>query len=237
MKLKDKIIILTGASSGLGKAIAKALVQKKATVYGLGRNAEKLKELKAELGNQFHSVKLDITDNAKITAWVKKTFKENHTPDVLINNAGIGFFKKIDETTETDWLNTVNTNLNGMYYITAQIVPLMKNKETSTHILNIGSILGSVGKENGAAYSTTKFGVRGFSDSLYKELRHFNIKVSCINPGSIETDFFKTSGIEAHHNMLHPEDIANTVVYVLETPDNMLIDELTVRPLHPQKPK
>lgn len=236
MILHNKTAILTGASRGLGSAIAAALIRKGAIVYGIARNINALTELQTELGNNFHPVQIDITNETEIAQWVKDTFSETYCPDILINNAGAGSFSKIDETPAATWLEMVNTNLNGLFYITAQVAALMKKNQESSHIINIGSILGKVGRISGTAYCTTKFGVQGFSEALYLELRSFNIKVTCLNPGSIETDFFKSSGIKAHENMLHPADIANTLVHVLETPDNMLINELTVRPLHPNAP-
>lgn len=237
MNLKDKIAVVTGASSGLGAAMATALVRKGAVVYGLARNEQALEKIKETLQGNFHPIKMDITNESNLKKWVQDTFSVAHSPDILINNAGIGGFKKIDEVETAEWVRMMDTNLNGMFYVTAQLVPLMKQKKTHTHIINIGSILGTMGKEEGAAYCTTKFGVRGFSEALFKELRMFDIKVTCINPGSIETDFFKTSGIQPHDNMLHPEDVAHTIVHVLETPDNMLINELTLRPLNPKQHK
>lgn len=236
MILHNKIAILTGASRGLGSAIASALISKGVIVYGIARNINALNTLSYELGDSFHPVQADIAHEPEITQWVRNTFSNEYCPDILINNAGIGSFSKIDETPATTWLEMVNTNLNGLFYITSQVATLMKHKKESSHIINIGSILGKVGRTAGAAYCTTKFGVQGFSEALFIELRSFNIKVTCLNPGSIETDFFESSGIRSHENMLHPADIANTIVHVLETPDNMLINELTVRPLHPNAP-
>src|SRR5699024_10328774 len=134
-------------------------------------------------------------------------------------------------------LNMINTNLNGLYFVTAPLVALMKQKKSTSHIINIGSVLGKVGRPEGAAYCTTKFGVNGFSEALFKELRFDAIKVTCLNSGSIDTGFFKSSGVEPHHNMLQPRDLAETVIHLLKTPDNMLINELTVRPLNPKSPK
>jgi NADP-dependent 3-hydroxy acid dehydrogenase YdfG len=236
MVLDKKIAVLTGASSGLGAAMASALISRGTIVYGIARNINALNNLKSKLGNSFHPVQLDITNETDLTQWMKNTFSETYSPEILINNAGIGSFNKIDETPVDNWLEMVNTNLNGLFYITSQVAALMKKKKKSAHIINIGSILGKTGRTDGAAYCTTKFGVQGFSEALYIELRHFNIKVTCINPGSIETGFFKNSGIPSHSNMLHPADVANTVVHVLETPDNMLINELTIRPLDPRPP-
>lgn len=236
MVLEKKEAILTGASSGLGAAIAAALIKKNVVVYGIARNINALNNLKEGLGELFHPVQMDITHEQDIISWVGNTFNETNCPDILINNAGVGGFKKIDETPTGEWLGMVNTNLNGLFYITSHVAALMKKKDSFSHIINIGSILGMVGRKDGAAYCTTKFGVRGFSEALYMELRYFNIKVTCINPGSIETDFFRSSGIVPHDNMLHPDDIANTIVHVLETPDNMLINEMTIRPLNPKQP-
>ncbi len=231
MEIRQKIAIVTGASSGLGAALARALVAKGATVYGLARNIEKLNAIQNELGNSFIPVCMDITDQKAIAAWAKGTFSNSHLPDILINNAGTGYFKKIEELSLYQWHEMINTNLNGVFYLTSSFVPMMKQNLNVCHIINIGSILGKTTRVEGAAYSATKYGIQGFSESLFKELRGHGIKVTCVNPGSIDTDFFIGSGIKPHHNMLQPNDIAAVIVHILETPDNLLIDEITLRPL------
>lgn len=237
MQLNQTKVILTGASSGLGKATTQALVAKGAVVYGIARNMDALTQMKTELGQNFIPVRMDITNSSAIQDWVGSTFSLTDIPDILINNAGAGSFHKIDEMEEEEWLRMIDTNLNGMFYITRAVSALMKETKKSSHIINIGSILGTTARSEATAYCATKFGISGFTEALFKELRFFNIKVTAFHPGSIETDFFRSSGIEAHGNMLHPEDLANTIVHVLETPDNMLINELTVRPLNPSQPK
>lgn len=237
MNLKSKTAIVTGASSGLGRAIATALCNKGVKVFGLARNEERLQQIREEIGENFHPVKLDLTHEKEVRAWVEDTFSKNSVPDILINNAGTGSFHKIDETPSETWRQMIDINLNAIFYLTSAVVPLMKKAESSSHIINIGSILGAVTRTEASAYCATKFGINGFSEVLFKELRGFNIKVTCINPGSIDTHFFQTSGIKAHHNMLQPDELADTLVYVLETPDNFLINELTVRPLNPRAPK
>lgn len=237
MELASKIAIVTGASSGLGVAIVKFLIAEDAVVYGIARNEMALAKLKVELGKDFHPIVMDITSREAIDQWIATTFTDDVVPNILINNAGVGSFGKIDEIAPETWDSMIATNLTGMYNITAPVVRLMRATPELTHIINIGSILGSVTRSEGAAYSATKFGIRGFSESLFKELRGDNIKVTCVNPGSIDTGFFADSGIEAHQNMLQPEDLAAMIGYVLKTPDNMLINEITVRPLDPRKPK
>lgn len=237
MNITNKTAIITGASSGLGAAVSEALVENGAKVYGLARNKEKLQKLKDHLGDSFVPVALDISHHDDVSKWVADTFSEVNAPDILINNAGAGMFGKIDEMPAHEWAAMINTNLNGMYYLTSAVAQLMKQNDESSHIINIGSILGSTGRAESAAYCTTKFGVQGFSDALFKELRFFNIKVTCFNPGSIDTHFFESSGISSHPNMLQPKDLANTLVHILQTPDNMLISDITIRPLNPKNPK
>ncbi len=237
MDIHKKIAIVTGATGGLGSAISKALVAEGAKVFGLARNSDTLQKLRKNIGSNFIPVKLDISDGIAVKNWVTDTFSKKKSPDILINNAGTGYFGKFDEMPSEEWYKMINTNLNGMYCITSEVVKLMKAKKESSHIVNIGSILGITTRAEGAAYSATKYGISGFSEALFKELRVFNIKVSCLNPGSIDTSFFKSSGIESHGNMLQTEDIASTLLHILKTPDNMLISEMTVRPLNPKAPE
>lgn len=234
MLVNQKIAVVTGAGSGLGAALASALVKKDALVYGLGRNIEKLNAIHNKLGNAFIPVGMDITNRQAIADWVKNTFSDTHLPDILINNAGAGYFKKIDELSLEQWHEMINTNLNGTFYMTSTIVPLLKQNKNVCHIINIGSILGKTTRSEGAAYSATKYALQGFSESLFKELRTYNIKVTCVNPGSIDTHFFEGSGIKSNSSMLQPNDIADLVVHILETPDNLLVDEITLRPLNPK---
>lgn len=237
MIIQDKIAIITGAGKGLGAALASLLIKKGATVYGLARNTENLNSVREKLGDKFIPVKMDITDQKGVFNWVDKTFSDSHCPDLLINNAGVGIFAKIDEFTLDQWHSMVNTNINGLFYITSRIVPFMKKNEAICHIVNIGSILGKTTRSEGSAYSLSKYGVQGFSESLFKELRTDGIKVSCVNPGSIATHFFEDSGIEPHDNMLAPEQLSEVIVHIIETPDNVLIDEITLRPLNPRQPR
>ncbi|HET8839683.1 MAG TPA: SDR family oxidoreductase [Flavobacteriaceae bacterium] len=232
MNIASKIAVVTGASSGLGAACSKILVQKGARVYGLARSAERLNKLHSQLGERFIPVSLDITEQNKLREWVDKTFSKNQSPNILINNAGAGYFGKIDEISADHWHQMINTNLNAIFYLTSALVPFMKSNESIDHIINIGSILGKTSGAEKSGYSATKYAIQGYSEALFKELRGNGIKVTCLNPGSIETHFFESSGIEPHNNMLQPSELAELVSYILETPDNLLIDELTVRPLN-----
>ena len=238
MDLPSKIAIVTGASSGIGSRFSKDLIEKGATVYGLARSEDKLKNLQTELGEEFISVVLDITDHEAIKKWIDITFDDVLLPDVLINNAGLGLFGDVDELPLDDWQTMINTNLNGIFYMTRQVVPLMKRNEEVCHIVNIASIAGKIGNPQMSGYNASKFGVRGFSESLFKELRYDGIKVTCFYPGSIATKFFDNAeGMDTHPNMMQPENVSGLLIHVLETSDNFLINEITMRPLNPKPPE
>ncbi|HET6528858.1 MAG TPA: SDR family NAD(P)-dependent oxidoreductase [Balneolaceae bacterium] len=233
MNLESKIAIVTGASSGMGEHFSRALAEKGAIVYGLARTTEKLEKIRRQLGERFIPVTMDITRPEAIEEWIDQTFGSDHLPDILINNAGLARFSDVDELSLKDWNVMMNTNLSGTFYMCRNIVPLMKQNEAVCHIVNIASIAGKVGRPTMSGYNASKFGVRGFSEALFQELRYDGIKVSCFNPGSTATDFFD----EPHANMMQPEDVAGALINVLETPDNFLINDITMRPLNPKRPE
>lgn len=233
MQLEGKIAIVTGASSGIGAEFSKALTQKGSRVYGLARRTDRLEKLQSELGSRFMPVTLDINDHEEVEKWVDETFSSSPLPDILINNAGLGIFGAVDELRPDQWETMIQTNLTSVFRLTRLIVPLMKKSDTTNHIINIASVAGLLGNPNISGYNASKFGLRGFSEALMKELRHFHIKVTCMYPGSIATEFFEEHG-GPHPYMLQSSDVAQTVIHILETPDNFLIDEITLRPLVPK---
>lgn len=236
MELLNKTAIITGASSGIGAEFSIALAAKGVKVYGLARREEKLKEVQNKAGEHFIPVVLDITKMEDVHKWVEETYNEANLPDILINNAGLGYFGNIDEITPEAWHTMMNVNLNGVFYITSKVVPLMKANPNVCHIVNIASVAGLIGNPQISGYNATKFGLRGFSEALFKELRYDGIKVTCMFPGSIATEFFYKAGAETHANMMQGPDVAKVLINVLETPDNLLIDELALRPLNPKAP-
>ncbi|TVR17595.1 MAG: SDR family NAD(P)-dependent oxidoreductase [Balneolaceae bacterium] len=237
MDLLNKTAIVTGASSGIGIAFSEKLIQKGTKVYGLARRLHKLQEVQVKLGDLFIPVEMDITKAAEIERWVESEFNSENNPDILINNAGLGWFGNVDELSIDQWDTMMNTNLNGVFYITKAVVPFMKRNPGHCHIINISSVAGLLGNPQISAYNATKFGLRGFSEALFKELRYDKIKVSTMFPGSIATHFFGDNKEEStHSNMMQPGDVANTLIHLLETPDNLLINEITLRPLNPKKP-
>lgn len=237
MNLQNKIAIVTGASSGIGFSFSKKLIEKGAIVYGLARRIDKLEEIRQTLGESFHPVQMDVGNHQELANWVENQFHDDHLPHILINNAGLAKFGNVDSLTVADWDLMIRTNLNGIFYLTREIVPLMKMMDQHCHIINISSIAGTLGNPQMSGYNASKYGVRGFSQALFKELRYDKIKVTAMLPGSIRTDFFKIAvNQDSHSNMMQPDDVADTLIHILETPDNLLIDEITLRPLNPKNP-
>ena len=235
MKLKNKIAVVTGASSGIGAHFCERLIARGATVYGVARRGQMLDKMKEKLGGNFVPVAIDITQHQHIQKWVDDTFSGETLPDILINNAGVGHRASIEHLSTQKWDAMIQTNLSAVFYMCQSMVPLMKKNPSVCHIINVASVAGIVANEYLSGYNASKFGLRGFSEALFKELRYDGIKVSCLLPASIATPFFADSA--PHANKMPPEEIANAIEYLLTTPDNVLVNELVMRPLNPKAPK
>lgn len=237
MNVENKTVVVTGANAGLGLAISRLLIQKGATVYGIARRKDKLQAVAADLGKAFIPIPADVTSRTEVKNAIDVVLKSGRI-DVLVNNAGLGRFGPVESMTEDDWTTQVDVNLAGVFNCTQAVIPTMKkqNKETGFggHIVNIASVAGLLGNPNISVYNATKFGVRGMSDALMKELRGDGIKVSCVYPGSIHTEFFEVAQVQVAPNAMTAEDVASTVVHVIESADNYLISEVVMRPLRPR---
>jgi NADP-dependent 3-hydroxy acid dehydrogenase YdfG len=238
MDLTDAVAVVTGASSGLGTHFSRALIERGATVFGLARSADTLEALREELGDAFHPLPCDVRDEDQVAEAFATVREEGGRLDVLLNNAGLGQFGPVDDLPLEEWDVQMDTNVRGVFLCTREAVPTMREQNEASgfggHIVNVASIAGLLGNPNLTAYNASKFGVRGFSEALMKEVRDDGIKVTCLYPGSIETNFFDVAGVDMTDNPLRPEDVAATVVHVLESPANHLISELVMRPLRPR---
>lgn len=229
MKLEGKKAIITGVSKGIGRATVKLLLNAGVKVAGWSRNSPDL------LNENFFFHKTDVAEIEDVNAAYEATV--NHwgdTPDILINNAGLGYEGAIDQMPPEQWHEMVNLNINGIFYCSRLAVPDFRKKEES-HIINISSIAGTLGIPKMSGYCGTKHAVRGISHSMYKELRNDGIKVTCIYPGSVQTNFFDSiSSVVANQNMMQPEDIASTILHCLSSSGNYHHVDIEVRPLKPK---
>lgn len=231
MDLTGKVAIITGVSKGIGLATAEALLAKGAIVAGWGRTApEHLTH------DRFQFFACDVRDEVAVQEAFTNTQRElGAGVHVLVNNAGLGISGEVDGFSSEQWKLMFDTNVHGMFYCTKAVLPQMKKQQLG-HIFNISSIAGTTGIEKMAGYCATKFAVRGFSQSVFKEVRKDGIKVTCIYPGSTQTNFFDDiPGTEANDSMMQPQDIADTIIYAAETPFNFHLVDIEMRPLQPKK--
>lgn len=238
MNLTDKVAVVTGASRGLGRTLSETLVARGARVFGLARSEDDLNEVRDAVGEAFVPVVCDVTDREAVRAAFQRVQDEGGRCDILVNNAGLGLFGPID-TIEADHIETMlDVNLRGVIYCTREAVPMMKAQNERDgyggHLVNIASVAGLIGNPQIGVYNMTKFGVRGFSESLMKELRDDRIKVTCVYPGSIRTEFFQVAGSTPAEGAMDPQDVTDTIVHVLGGPPNYLVSEVMMRPLRPK---
>jgi NAD(P)-dependent dehydrogenase (short-subunit alcohol dehydrogenase family) len=223
MNLAGTTAVVTGSSSGIGFATCRALLDAGASVFGLSRRETTLDH------ERFRWLPTDVTIESEIDRAFETVFTERGRVDFLVNNAGFGFFRDIESIDTAEWRKLIDTNLTAMFLCSRKVVPSMKVAGRGM-IVNIGSVAGKRGIKGGTAYCASKFAVNGFSESLMEELRGFGIRVLCLNPGSVETGFFDHAGIEPK-KFMQPSDLARLIVSLVELPEGMLPDEMTVRPL------
>ncbi|MGE8077981.1 SDR family NAD(P)-dependent oxidoreductase [Peribacillus loiseleuriae] len=192
-RLHNKCVVITGASGGIGKEIAKKAAEQGARVVLLARNTDKLEELRNELNKQYGDVAyaytLDVSDMKKIVDVFTDIYAHVGEIDVLVNNAGYGTFKEVDETDTEEIQAMFRVNVIGLMACTKMVVPAMKRRK-SGHIINIASMAGKIATPKSTLYSSTKFAVIGYSNALRLELMRDGIRVTTVNPGPIQTNFF-----------------------------------------------
>jgi NADP-dependent 3-hydroxy acid dehydrogenase YdfG len=237
MDISNAVAVVTGASRGIGRTISEELIAAGAKVYGLARTTDKLDALHETHGEAFQQVPCDVRDRNRVDEAIGTIAGDAGGIDMLINNAGLGRFGPVDQLPPDEWDLQIDTNLTGVYNCTRAVVPIMKQQNSAAHfgghIVNIVSIAGLIGNADLSSYNASKFGVTGFSEALMKELRDDGIKVTAIYPGSTESNFADEAGHSGASNPMTAEDVAQTVLHVLNTPKNYLISDVVMRPLQP----
>jgi 3-oxoacyl-[acyl-carrier protein] reductase len=229
--LTGKVSVVTGASRGIGFAIARRLGQMGARVSICGRDAAKLEESAATLraeGIDVLSAVADVAREEQILPFVQETQKEFGAVDILVNNAWIGLFGPFHECSEADWNRVMDTNLKSVFLVSRAVVPEMIRRQTG-HIINISSLAGKNTFANGAIYCASKWGLMGLSGSMAEDLRGYGIRVSAICPGSVATEF---SGQPKKNpdKALQAEDIAHAVAALVTQSAGSFISEVHIRP-------
>ncbi len=239
ISIKDKVVMVTGASRGIGKATALLLAEKGAKVAIVARSKtdleKTLQEIKSKNKNaECLAVVTDVTKEEDIKNLVKATVKKFGRIDILVNNAGIGINKPVIDFTTPDWEQTLDTNLKAPFLASREVLPIMI-KQKSGQIINISSGAGKNPIANYAAYCASKFGLIGFSESLALEVRNYNIKVSVLLPGTTATFFGNHKKRDQVNNRpknaLLPEEVAEAVLTLATQEPYAWTSEMNLRPL------
>jgi 3-oxoacyl-[acyl-carrier protein] reductase len=234
MEFAGKTIIITGGSSGIGKATAKKLSDLGAKVLITGRSKERLEKAANQIGCAW--IESDVSkqeDVNKVFDWVAENW--SNKLDVLINNAGLGEFASVEETPIESYHRVFGVNIFGPIMMVKKALPLMKGKKSGS-IVNVASTSSMKGFANGSAYSASKFALRGFTQSLMEELRPFNIRVFQVNPSEVTTALGNPEREERKEIdfKLGPEQLAQTIVSVLMLPEKAFVPELSVWATNPR---
>lgn len=238
MNVNGKAAIVTGATKGIGRAIAEALAREGMDVCVSARNADEVERTVDELNGlsegRVAGVVCDVREHDEVKALVEHTVAEFGGLDVLVNNAGIGIFGRVEETRPEDFRAVLETNLFGVFYCCHEAIPQMKRRGGG-YIINISSLAGTNAHPQMSAYNASKFGLNGFSEALMQEVRHDGIKVSYIMPGSVNTEFGGDETSDEKSWQIQPVDIARVVLDLLHQDERSLVSRVEIRPSKPPK--
>ena len=237
MDLTDKTAIVTGGTKGIGRAIADALLAEGVSVCVSARHVDVIGRTSRPADKSSgHEIMFpsDVRNYDHVTGLIAYTVKEFGGLDILINNAGIGMFETVEETSPEDFRAVLETNLFGVFYCCHAAIPEMK-KRGGGYIINISSLAGANPHPRMAAYNASKFALNGFSEALMQEVRQDNIKVSYIMPGSVNTEFGGDSPSDDQSWQLTPADIARVAIDLLHHDDRALPSRIEIRPSKPPK--
>ncbi|SDK48969.1 SDR family oxidoreductase [Sediminibacillus albus] len=241
--LKDQVAIVTGASRGIGKEIARQLAKQgvKLSIMGSSEEVHRTKrEIEAEGHSDIFSFRADVTKENEVDHVIEATKNAFGSLDILINNAGVVISKKIKDITVEEWRKTFEVNVQGVFLCTKAVVPIMKQQQSGTIITISSDVARYAIAEMGSLYTSTQYAVQGFIASIGQELKGDGIRVGTINPGLVNTNFGAIQGNEQggeKKDWLKVEDIADAVIYMAGAPKHMLIDELYLHPLSQKYPR
>jgi len=238
--MDTKTVLITGATSGIGKATAYRLAQSKMQLIICGRRTEELDKIKEDLSKltSVTSLCFDVSDNQQVTTAIENLSEDFQNINILINNAGNAHgLDKIQDGNTDDWDKMIDSNIKGVLYVAKAVIPRMIEK-SSGHIINIGSLAGREIYEKGNVYCASKHAVNAISKGMRIDLNKYNIKVSEINPGLVETEFSKVrfkgdpkaNKVYQGYKALEADDIAEIIEFVISRPHHVNIADVLILP-------
>ena len=229
----SKSAFVTGASKGIGLAVAKALTQAGYAVTITSRSADEIRAAAGQIGADVRGVVCDVKDPQAVQREVDAHVAAFGGLDVLFVNAGVGRFANVADLSIEEWQDVIDTNLSGAFYTVKAAIPALKVR--GGYIFTLSSLAGKNPFEGGAAYNASKFGLNGLSEVLNLDLRKHDIKVTQIMPGSVATYFNDHTPSEADAWKIQPEDIAQLTIDLLNMPQRTLPSKVEMRPSRPDK--
>lgn len=227
--LKDKVAIVTGGGSGIGFAIACALAGEGVHVTICGRDGRRLERASRDLTGlpgAVLAIPADVSIEEDVQRMVRETMDRHARVDVLINNAGIGYDGTIEKTDPEDWDMVLAVNLKGAFLCSRAVLPIMR-RQKSGYLINISSLAGKIGMGGMGAYSASKFGLIGLTQTLIEEGEPYNIRSTAICPAYVATPMVEGAPVP-FEKMIQPEDVAGTVLYLLHLTENVIIKEIVM---------
>jgi NAD(P)-dependent dehydrogenase (short-subunit alcohol dehydrogenase family) len=238
MELEGKAAVVTGSTKGIGRAIAEALAREGANVCVSARSDDEVERTVAELNEidrgRVTGAVCDVRDYDEVRALFEHAVSEFGGLDVLVNNAGVGHFGRVEEMSPETFRAVLETNLFGVFYCCREAIPLMKRRGGG-YVINVSSLAGANPHPEMAAYNASKFALNGFSEALMQEVRHDQIKVSYVMPGSVNTSFGGDTPDESKSWQLQPADVARVVLDLLGHDERSLPSRVELRPSRPPK--
>jgi 3-oxoacyl-[acyl-carrier protein] reductase len=235
--LANKVILVTGGTRGIGRAIAKRLLEEGGAVAICSRRQDAVdtavNQLAGETGGKVRGRATDVRSYEQVADLFRFIDGELGRLDVLVNNAGVGVFRTVRDLALEEWKETVETNLDGAFYCSREALFRFETKG-SGYIVNIGSLAGKHAFAGGAAYNASKFGLTGFTEALMQDVRAQNVRVSYVMPGSVATGFGGNQ-MKGPEWRIWPEDVAEIVSMLLRMPPRTLVSSVEVRPAKPNK--
>ncbi len=243
--VSNKIALITGASSGIGKSTAQAFAHAGIHCIITGRRKERLdllaEQLEEETGRRIHVLNFDVRSADEVAGALASLPEDWKQIDILVNNAGLALgLGTIDQGLLSDWDTMIDTNLKGLLYMSREVSRVMIAQQKEGHIINIGSVAGKEVYPNGNVYCSTKHAVDALGRAMRIDLLPHRIKVTNINPGMLESEFslVRFHGDEARAKAayqgmkpLHPEDVAEAILWAIQRPAHVNINEITLTPL------
>jgi 3-oxoacyl-[acyl-carrier protein] reductase len=235
--LTGKVAIVTGASRGIGRAIAAAFLRDGISVTITGVNPQHLREAETELARSLagtatvYAAAADVRDHLAIESVMDETVRRQGGLDILINNAGVGWFGSVESEGHDDWRRVIDTNVTGVFNCCKAAIPHLRRRGGGW-IINISSLAGSNPFAGGAGYCASKAALDVFSEALMQEVRHDDIRVSCVKPGSVNTDFMDANPADWK---LTPDDVARVVLDLVSHDQRSLPSRVEIRPSKPPR--